>query len=149
MKPILEFKGKHGFLSNFFGSPLFFEGVEYPTVEHAYQAQKAEDPAERLLIRQAESPGRAKRMGRKVANVRSDWEAVKEDLMRDLLMAKFTQHPDLGEKLVATHPAEIIEGNRWHDNEWGQCLCEQCIDLEGRNLLGCLLIEVRKELRAK
>lgn len=38
-----RFSGPHRFLSNFYPSPIIYDGVAYPTVEHAYQAQKTLD----------------------------------------------------------------------------------------------------------
>ena len=35
-----EFDGKFRFLSNFYPSPIFYDGILYPTVEHAFQAAK-------------------------------------------------------------------------------------------------------------
>ena len=40
MSDIVEFKGEHRWLSNFSDAKVSYDGVEYPTVEHAYQASK-------------------------------------------------------------------------------------------------------------
>lgn len=37
---INSFSGSHAFLSNFESAPIFYDGLSYPTVEHAYQAAK-------------------------------------------------------------------------------------------------------------
>lgn len=42
-----------------------------------------------------------------------------------------------------------VEENYWHDNEWGQCLCEKCVEVKGRNLLGRLLMELREAFAAE
>ncbi len=47
---INEFSGTYAFLSNFFVSPLQYEGKEWQTVEHLFQAQKSVHDAERYLI---------------------------------------------------------------------------------------------------
>ncbi len=143
---ISEFSGDYEFLSNFFVSPLQYAGKEWPTVEHLFQAQKSVHEAEREMIRMAATPGKTKRMGRKNVILRPDWEEVKEDLMLELLRLKFTQHPDFGDKLRLTGKALLEEGNRWHDNFWGNCLCPECEDIEGRNLLGKLMMRVRDEI---
>jgi predicted NAD-dependent protein-ADP-ribosyltransferase YbiA (DUF1768 family) len=49
-----SFRGDHAFLSNFFESPIKFEGDVYPTVEHAFQAAKTFDAEERAKVRDAE-----------------------------------------------------------------------------------------------
>ena len=109
MKQIIDnFDGEFAFLSNFYESPCEFEGVVYPTVEHAFQAAKTLDQLERQEIAAAPTPGKAKRMGRKV-QLREDWELVKTDVMRECLKSKFN-HPILKMQLLATKDAMLIEG---------------------------------------
>ena len=69
--------------------------------------------------------------------------------MRNLVYMKFKQNADLANKLLATGDSELIEGNRWHDNVWGDCECSRCINRPGRNLLGKALMEVREVLRCE
>lgn len=130
---------EHAFLSNFYSSPIIYEGIVYPTVEHMFQAMKTLDLMQRQKIANAATPGAAKRMGRQVA-LRGDWEEVKVDVMRTALQLKFSQ-PQLKEKLLATGDAELIEGNTWNDRFWGVC------NGTGRNMLGTLLMELRRELK--
>jgi ribA/ribD-fused uncharacterized protein len=144
---IVEFDGENEFLSNFFPSPILYEGIVYPTNEHFFQAMKTLDLAERQKIANAETPGMAKRMGRNVF-LRPDWEQVKVDVMRTGLMLKFTDAV-LAEKLLATGDEELVEGNWWHDQTWGSCFCPDHCRTPGRNLLGMLLMELRKELQYK
>ena len=139
------FDGKYAFLSNFYESPCDFEGILYTTVEHAFQAAKTLDRNERLKIAVAETPGKAKRMGRSVT-LRPDWEEIKIDVMRQCLHSKF-KDPDLVFALLDTGDEELVEGNTWHDNCWGNCTCEQCVNKPGENKLGKLLMEIRKEFR--
>ena len=59
------------------------------------------------------------------------------------LRLKFSEHPELLKKLLATGDAELIEANTWNDRVWG-------VDREtgrGQNLLGRALMQVRAELR--
>lgn len=143
MQPITTFRGDYEFLSNFTNSPLLYEGETYPTIEHAFQAAKTFDPVERQKVRAATSPGSAKRLGRRVT-LRTDWEAVKYDIMLALLRQKFSD-PVLREKLLATGDAELIEGNTWGDRTWG------CVQVNGKwvgkNHLGKLLMRVRTEVQ--
>ena len=142
---IVEFDGDYAFLSNFYPSTIYHDGITYPTNEHFFQAMKTLDIDERKAIAAAETPGQAKRMGRNV-KLRPDWEKIKVDVMRLGLILKFTD-AELAEKLVATGDEELVEGNWWHDNTWGNCHCTACSRKGGRNLLGMLLMEVRKELQ--
>ena len=142
---IVEFDGQYAFLSNFYPSPFVHEGIVYPTNEHFFQAMKTLDVEIRKAIAAAPTPGAAKRMGRHVS-LRPDWEKIKVDVMRTGLMLKFTDAA-LAEKLLATGDEELIEGNFWHDNTWGSCQCDACFNIPGRNMLGMLLMELRKELQ--
>lgn len=142
---IVEFDGQYDFLSNFYPSPIFYEGIVYPTNEHFFQAMKTLDIDTRKAIAAAPTPGAAKRMGRHVP-LRPDWEKIKVDVMRLGLILKFTD-AELAEKLVATGDEELVEGNWWHDQTWGSCFCADHCRTPGRNLLGMLLMELRKDLQ--
>lgn len=142
---IAEFDGQYAFLSNFYPSPFIHEEIVYPTNEHFFQAMKTLDIDERKKIAAAETPGKAKRMGRNV-QLRSDWEKVKVYYMELGLRLKFANKA-LAEKLIATGDEELVEGNWWCDQTWGSCNCPKHIRTPGRNLLGMLLMELRKELQ--
>ena len=142
MEPILAFAGKYGFLSNFAEAPVFLDGEVYWTVEHAFQAAKSLDPVVRRHVQLQETPGEAKREGRRVA-LRADWEVVKEDVMLYLLQQKFSQEP-FRRRLLATGDAHLEEGNPWGDRYWGVCPVGSG---KGQNRLGVLLMQVRDELR--
>ncbi len=136
-----SFHGYYRFLSNFYPSRIHFHGHYWATAEHAFQASKALDTIAHIKIRDAESPGVAKYLGRRV-KLRPDWEEIKLDVMLEVLRAKFnrTYHPILVKQLLNTNPATLIEGNHWRDTYWGVC------NGEGENHLGILLMQVRKEL---
>ena len=144
MSAIISFSGPFRFLSNFYLSRIVVDYISYPSVENYFQAQKAEDPAMRHHISIA-SPSQAKALGRKAMLV-ADWEKKKRTVMRDGVYHKFLQNEDLLSLLRGTGRAYLIEGNNWHDNYWGACWCAQCKTLEHKNMLGTLLMEVRREL---
>lgn len=141
---INAFDAENAFLSNFYPSPIFVDGIMYPTVEHAFQAAKTLDFDVRAQISKLSTPGKAKRAGRTL-NLREDWEEVKLDVMRDCVDEKFT-NPILKEKLLKTGGHVLVEGNTWHDNFWGSCMCDRCRG-QGRNELGKILMKLRAELR--
>lgn len=141
-----SFTGTENFLSNFFASKIEWDGRVWPTVEHVFQAEKAVLDEEKELIYAATSPTKAKRFGLKVHR-QPNWDDIKADVMHDIILEKFRQNAHLAQQLLDTGTAELIEGNRWHDNEWGDCLCDQCASTKGANLLGQILMRVRDELR--
>lgn len=140
---ITQFTGQYRFLSNFHPCNIIFDGETYPSVEHAYQAAKTLDSEERKTIRACSTPGKAKRAGRKV-NLRPDWNHVRLSIMTSLIATKFSI-PDLGRKLRATYPACLVEGNYWHDDFWGACLCFKCRNTKGQNHLGKILMTERDQ----
>lgn len=136
MDPVTSFDGRYKFLSNFYSAPTYYEGIHYPTSEHAYQAAKTLSYSEREEVRTARWPSAAKRLGRSVT-LRPDWKEVKVEIMKEIVLDKFTRNVDLMEKLVATRDAVLVEGNYWGDTFWGMCKGK------GQNWLGKILMEIR------
>ena len=100
---------------------------------------KTLDIDERRAIANCLTPGRAKRMGRRVA-LRPDWENVKEDVMFEGLCLKFADE-QLADWLLETGNEELVEGNWWGDTTWGVC------NGVGENKLGKLLMKVRDMIK--
>jgi ribA/ribD-fused uncharacterized protein len=147
LEPIASFKGEYAFLSNFHAHPLTIDGITYPTAEHAFQAAKTHDQAVKQAIADKDTPANAKRAGGKRRGslikgtlFRTDWEAVKLSVMKDILRLKFAD-PQLRQALLATRDTPLVEGNVWNDTFWGVCRGR------GQNHLGRLLQEVRTEIR--
>ncbi len=135
-----EFRGPFRWLSNFWPCRISWEGIEYPSTEHAYQASKSDDPAVRESIRALPKPADARRAGQKVA-LRPGWDAMRLTVMEGILCVKFAD-PALRAMLLATGDEELVEGNTWKDRFWGVC------GGKGENNLGKLLMKVRASIRA-
>ena len=135
-------RDEYGCFSNFAKAPIRLKGKVWPTTEHYFQAQKFAGTEREEEIRQAKSPMIAARMGRsRKHRLRRDWESVKDALMREAVLAKFTQHDDLRATLLATGDALLVEHTE-NDAYWGDGG-----DGSGRNRLGQILMSVRDELR--
>jgi predicted NAD-dependent protein-ADP-ribosyltransferase YbiA (DUF1768 family) len=65
--------------------------------------------------------------------------------MYSVVKAKFEQNPDLAKMLIETGDAELVEGNNWCDNYFGNCICNRCVGVKGKNVLGKILMRVREE----
>jgi len=157
LKQITSFRGRYKFLSNFSHSPFVShvyrdpEAVfKFPTVEHFFQACKAQTASNARKIVQAKTPRHAKTMGSWVV-AWDDWNDIRNDVMLLGLRYKFTQS-SRRVLLLATEEAELIEGNTWNDRYWG---CSPVRDAQGNiewvgeNHLGKLLMQVRTELQEK
>lgn len=138
--------------SNFlpFDFPLVYQDIQFKTNENFYQAMKM--PKDRVDLRKQIAymlPAQAKRAIRDKEKYpwRKDWDdTLKLEVMEYGLRWKFA--PDTlywYPMLVATDEDEIVEFNNWHDNFWGDCLCEKCKKIKGHNNLGKLLMKIRKE----
>lgn len=133
-----SFRKKYAFLSNFYTSPLIYEGTTYKSVEHAFQAAKSLDPEVREKIAAIATAAGAKAAGQKIV-LRTNWEEIKISIMEEILLSKFS-NMSLRDKLIATGDEELVEGNNHGDKFWGVC------DGEGRNELGKALMNVRSKL---
>lgn len=161
-----RFVGEYAFLSNFSAARVLLDGEAYMTVEHAFQAAKVEKDTTterwdhtskrmeqvrwRDLIRACATPNRAKALGRQVP-LREGWQGIlREAVMLDLLMQKFAPGRTHLARLLETGEAQLVEGNTWHDNFWGNCTCcrPEC-KYPGRNELGKLLMTVRTLRRSE
>ena len=150
-EPILFWRTKevYGCFSNMAPYALTIDGTRWRTVEHYFQAQKIinhEDYIEK--IRQASSPMMAKRIGSTRRHavtgetlLRPDWEEVKDRLMREAVLAKFTLNWDIRHVLLGTESRIIMEDSP-KDYYWGIGA-----DGTGENKLGLILMDVREQLQ--
>jgi len=135
-----------GEFSNFAAFPVRLRGRTWPTTEHYFQAQKfaGTDDAHADAIARAGTPMIAARMGRdRKKKLRRDWESVKVSVMREAVGAKFEQHEALRALLLSTGDAKLVEHTE-RDDYWGDGG-----DGSGRNMLGRILMEVRRRLRGE
>ena len=132
---------QYNYLSNFYEARVVYRGLSFGSNEAAFQAQKCMTEEEKVQFTEF-SPGKSKGVGRRV-QLRPDWEQVKIGIMEEIVRAKFTQHPELAAKLLATGDKVLVEGNHWGDTCWG-------VDTrtgQGENHLGIILMKIREELR--
>ena len=144
---ISNFHGCHEFLSNFAPCELHFGTLNYQTTEAAFQAAKTLSFEQQFAISLADTPGKAKRLGRRVT-LRSDWEEVKDKVMLDILRLKFTKGSEFARMLEDTGNAILVEGTTWHDQYWGVCKCDEHKGV-GVNMLGQILMQIRDENRGR
>lgn len=131
----------HYEFTNFYRRPVHIDGKIWPTTEHYFQAQKYTDASVREHIRKMHSPREAFEFSREHAYNRSDWNEVREDIMRIALAHKFEEHQDLRDTLLATGDKRLVEHTA-NDSYWGDGG-----DGKGKNRLGVLLMEVRHNFR--
>jgi ribA/ribD-fused uncharacterized protein len=142
-----------GCFSNFSRHPVTIYGRVWPTSEHAFQAMKTHDRATQEVVRKKESPGKAAYFGRSLP-LRPDWDnivsgsklrllpgvLVKDEIMYEVVLAKFTQNASCRAELLSTGDTMLIEA-AVSDPYWG----EGC-SRTGLNKLGQILMLVREVL---
>ncbi|NPV89450.1 MAG: NADAR family protein [Firmicutes bacterium] len=134
-----RFEGKYKFLSNLWPCRIYLDGIEFHTVEHAYQAAKVADQQLKKRIASCRSAGEARQVASKMP-LRPDWKEVKLQIMEELIRKKFLLNRTLGADLMSTYPADIVIGSMTGDTFWG------VHEGVGLNLLGKILMKVREEL---
>lgn len=164
---ILKFRQEFSYLSNFnvLKNKIHYFGYYYISVEAGYMAQKCDDVAWKQYCSTISSHSNAQSEMKKAAykvDLVKDFRDKQLKIMLDLLRLKFRNNPELANKLVATYPRMIMEGNVWNDRYWGATIPKQNlsdnVELEklyekfpqyfyvGQNYLGRLLMKVRDEL---
>ena len=133
-------------LDNFSAFQIRRKGENWPTVEHAYQAEKfPKGSAPWRAILQATSPHQALRLAHAPEHadlVDPGWHFLKKlEVMRELLWCKVDQHEYVYHKLLKTGDIQLVEDSPT-DDFWGRGVC-----WDGENMLGRLWMEIRKELR--
>jgi ribA/ribD-fused uncharacterized protein len=142
-------------LSQWFAASFMLNGKTFMTAEHFMMAKKAElfgqpDLAEQILA--ASDPGKAKALGRKVANFHEEvWERERWRIVVEANLLKFGQNRRLGSFLKGTGSSVLVEASPL-DAIWGIGLDANSPDAQnpqhwrGLNLLGFALMEVRDVL---
>lgn len=134
---ITSFTGKYFFLSNFYPCDILYEGITYPSTEHAYVAAKSADIRDREYIATIPNAGKAKQYSRRLT-LRIGWDDMRVAVMEDIVRNKFYTHDELFTALIDTDTQELVEGNYWGDVFWGQCPIGT-----GENHLGKILMKIR------
>ena len=149
--------GENGYLSNWYRADFRYAGRSYSSVEQYMMMQKALTFGDSEIAEQIQASDdlrEIKRLGHMVARYNDSlWKAIRVQILRRGIRAKFQQNPRLLCDLLATGNALLAECAP-RDLVWGIG-----IDIEdsrsgdpkewkGRNLLGRTLMRVREDLRA-
>jgi ribA/ribD-fused uncharacterized protein len=126
---------------NRFPAKFTVNGVEWPSVEHYYQAMKfPELPEFQEQIRSAPTATAAAKLGKAkdpAKPIRADWKTAREAIMREAVTAKLDQNPAIMQLLVNTYPKPIVFADG-ADAFWGYGRTKM-----GQNKLGTLLVDIR------
>lgn len=109
------------------------------------------ETAEKIL--QSRDPREIKKLGREVKNYDdAKWAAVKFEIVKQGVIAKFQQHSELRDILLKTGTKTIAEAAHY-DKQWGIGLhrtnpdTQDSTKWQGDNLLGQCLMEAREVIR--
>ena len=146
---------ENGYLSNWYPSRFTANDISFSSMEQYMMYKKAEcfkdkDTAAKILA--TDDVAQIKALGRLVANYNeSYWNGVRQIIVFEGLLAKFSQNEDLKERLKSTGN-DILAECAVRDRIWGIGLSMKDPDRfetdkwNGQNLLGYALMMVRERL---
>ena len=146
---------ENGYLSNWYRAGFTLNGVRFTSLEQYMMYQKAlrfhdRDSAARIL--KTDDPGAIKALGRGVSGYdQSVWNGVRQVIVYEGLLAKYSKNPELKARLLATGDARLA-ACAVSDLIWGIGFAMNAPErLEpkkwrGQNLLGYALMLVREKL---
>ena len=139
-----KLKDPGGYMSNFYPARMYIYKRWWTWAEAPYQVRKTFQAEGWELIHNAKTARESRELGQKLT-MRPDWDQIKREVMKEVCLAKFLQHPDLRKQLMATGTEELIEDTKsTNDMYWG---CGTNDD--GQNNLGKILMEIRDELKGE
>jgi ribA/ribD-fused uncharacterized protein len=144
-------------MTNFFDAPIKVDGFDWPTTEQYYQAGKFTDNSLRSWGSWAFYIANESKDVKQKAQVRADWFQViprlgmQRNINRMLvaLRAKFAHGSKLGNDLLATYPKVLVEDSPYDGYFGAGDEKKKIAQGTGQNLLGRMLMHVRKELYRK
>ena len=146
---------ENGYLSNWYPSPFTLNGVSYSSMEQYMMHRKAVffgDNKIAARILSSDGVAEIKALGRLVSGYDDNlWSGVRQIVVYEGLLAKFSQNPELKEMLKGTGKAILAEC-AVKDHIWGIGLSMHAPDRldrakwQGQNLLGYTLMMVREKL---
>ena len=142
--------------SNWYPKEFVIEGITYKCVEQYMMAKKAilfGDIEIYQKIMASADPGECKDLGKLVSNFDpATWDSCKREIVFNANYAKFTQNPELMDKLKKTGDAILAEASP-QDKIWGIGMTADDPDAKnpdhwnGQNILGDILMEIRGSVK--
>lgn len=140
--PIDDLRPPYDFLSNDYPVDIVYNNTKYPSVTVAIAAIRClreEDRQKVLLAGEKNSAARAEQIAAQAQHI-AGWDAMKDSVVPDLLLIKFTTMVPMI-KLLQTKRRPIIYKSKRHDKYAGICTCDACRG--GNNWLGEKIMKIR------
>lgn len=147
---------ENGFLSNWYTSKFEVDGRAFSSMEQFMMYQKAIYFGDEVVagqILKTDDVARIKELGHMVSGYNENiWNGMRQLIVYEGLVAKFSQNEELKERLLQTGDALLAEC-AVHDRIWGIGLSmkdEKRFDISqwrGENLLGYALMIVRNKIK--
>jgi|GEM_PF-241750 len=128
--------------TNMYQATITLKEVEWPSVEHYFQAMKFHNTTLQEKIRKANTPGAASRLGNENRHlIRDDWKQISLAILAFAIHAKFSQHAQLAQSLLETGTLPLVHDTHVHSSVFGAGP-----DYKGDNFVGRILMLVRTVL---
>lgn len=137
-----SFTGYFDFMHNNFQTPVYYDGILYPSVTHAYHAARTCDEVTRRAILNAETFQILGNIAIRIEDP-SGWQERKVKVMEQLIRDKFRRSKELQDKLRMTENRELVmtyQEEKRNNLYWG------VVKGKGQNQLGRILMKVREDL---
>ncbi|MFW5962440.1 MAG: NADAR family protein [bacterium] len=152
---VFFFKQRSPFSQWYFADFTDEKGITFNCCEQYMMYKKAmvfDDPKIGRTILNANHPSRQKKLGRQVRRFSQEvWEYLREDIVYEGNLLKFSQNQELKKLLLKTGDRKLVEASPY-DKIWGVKMSMDDPNIlnkdkwRGLNLLGKALMEVREEL---
>jgi len=140
-KQVFFYEQEFYVFSNFSSFELKWKKIVFKTSEHAYHWEKFDEDYIKEAIKNASSAHDAFKYAQIYSKCKKEnWDAIKVDVMYNIIKEKTTQHPYVKKKLLETGNRKIIEDS-WRDDFWGWGP-----NKDGKNMLGLLWMKLRYEV---
>ena len=148
----IAFQGPATYLSNLHKVAVVFEGLDFTSAEQAFVYMKALVCGALAIlssVRTVDDPFCLKFLSHKIVATK-EWEEQRDQILYEIIKAKFRQNQQLADALLATQDLTLFEATRDLYYGCGLPLSQAHLMSKknpGKNIGGEILMQVREELR--
>lgn len=145
---ITDFTGAYSFLSlaekpSRESEYYYYKGDRFKTFAGAYYSQLK--PEYQKVFASLVNPYDVFNLVNIIMTEEEKKDVIAVETMKEILHEKFSKRY-YAEQLLKTGNKKLVFHNKFHDNFWGKCVCDECKHIDGENILGKMLMNERNNL---